>query len=448
MDATQVNEDGVEEEKKEIPLKSLKWKDESAEWSKIADIHALLNKLKNYKCKHHVNEDGSITFYPSPFLRPDDLPTDVLSKVPFEKSQQYLNIMKDTQCNPNKLEASFDAKCQVIESPNDLHAFIVAIEIAYFMHYPLKLSPSQIWLLILQSIGFHVDANAEKLREKFVKHEGKKDLIVLRPNFIKGDKNNDWSGVIREFVQQIDKNTVQDTVDLLECDFSTTTITEKIAGKVSIMDVMKHYFNYAVLGGCGFPQITLDGTKKDWVLLRQKLQTLLSGKVDKRFGLQWGRAVLPLIDQFIGAYDGKIDCLFWNSMVRRGALGGSGGIYGMTDLKRRHKVFYSGWFNIFFPLICPQNWRGKDVEMQQNRYCVAYDDDAKYVQCGLDGGVYGPHIEGYPRGVSSAPVKYIDLSSAEPVEYPMKFIAGFLGCDQCEKTLEITPKVGWLIGEQ
>ena len=58
--------------------------------------------------------------------------------------------------------------------PNDLHAFIVSIEIAYFKHYPLKLSPSQIWILILQSIGIHIDQNAEKLRDKFVSHQDKK----------------------------------------------------------------------------------------------------------------------------------------------------------------------------------------------------------------------------------------------------------------------------------
>merc|ERR1719229_978882 len=114
--------------------------------------------------------------------------------------------------------------------------------------------------------------------------------------------------------------------------------------------------------GCGFPQITLKGTKKDWVDLKKKLQLILTQKVDKKFGSDRGKAILPIIDRFIAAYDGKINCLFWNSMLRRGAAGGSfPGISGQTNIDYRDKEhFYSGWFNTFFPLINPESggWGG------------------------------------------------------------------------------------------
>merc|ERR1712013_674777 len=66
----------------------------------------------------------------------------------------------------------------------------------------------------------------------------------------------------------------------------------------------------------------LRGTQKDWVAMKQKLIALLKTKVTKEFGKRWGDAVLPVLDRFIDAFDGKIDCLFWNSMLRRGASGG------------------------------------------------------------------------------------------------------------------------------
>ncbi len=59
---------------------------------------------------------------------------------------------------------------------------------AYSKHFPLKISPSQIFVMILQAIAINVDKNAEKLRDKFVKHQDKKKLVVIRPSetFIPG----------------------------------------------------------------------------------------------------------------------------------------------------------------------------------------------------------------------------------------------------------------------
>ena len=39
--------------------------------------------------------------------------------------------------------------------------------------------PDNIWLAISFYLSKYIDANAEKLRHKFVKHEGKKELIVI-----------------------------------------------------------------------------------------------------------------------------------------------------------------------------------------------------------------------------------------------------------------------------
>ena len=46
---------------------------------------------------------------------------------------------------------------------------------AYENHLPICLTPDIIWLLIVQGFSQHVNYNAEKLREKFVNFEGKKN---------------------------------------------------------------------------------------------------------------------------------------------------------------------------------------------------------------------------------------------------------------------------------
>eukprot|EP01084_Bolivina_argentea_P285000 488622_1 len=379
-----------------IPNRPMGWGDDANKINKIRleKIDLLLKALKQHKCDYYINEKdgGSVTFFPSPFLSKNDLGNKLLNKTSFIKSKQFSNIMKENNCN--KLEYLFDFNCEVIDSPNDLHSFIIAAELAYFLHYPLRISPSHIWLMILHAVGIHVDKNAELLRNKFVTHQGKKELIVERDEFVKGSRNNDWSGVIKEFAAQIDKNTVNNTVPLLECDFSDTTPVMKISGKVAIMDMCKHYFEYTMRCGCGFPQITLSGNKKDWVKLRNKTSKLLSEKVDVKFGKNWLMALIPLIDRFIDAYDGKIDCLFWNSMVRRGATRPSFGAYGLDNIQQRERVYYSGWFNIFFPFMNPSisrwsrrnnnnnNNKQKEAEFQPNGLCCPYSDNDTYVKGG------------------------------------------------------------------
>merc|ERR1712242_591361 len=122
--------------------------------------------------------------------------------------------------------------------------------------------------------------------------------------------------------------------------------------------------------GCGFPQITLKGTKDDWILMKKKLEAILKQKVLKEFGVKWAEAVMPIIDRFISAYDGDIDCLFWNSMLRRGAPGGSRpGIRGKTDIAERSKrFFYSGWFNVFFPFVNPSKYSDTKDKFEDNKY--------------------------------------------------------------------------------
>jgi len=149
----------------------------------------------------------------------------------------------------------------------------------------------------------------------------------------------------------------------------------------------------------------------------------LNEKVTKKFGKEWKKSLLPLLDRFICAFDGEIDCLFWNSMVKRGH--GNEYVGGYS--------FYHGWINILFPYM-------KDAS--KNEFNIPYSEDANYVKQGLEydqgfQSASGPEMD-YPVGLATAPVKFND-------EAELAFLAGFIGYKQDEKTLEITPNVGWCI---
>ena len=124
-----------------------------------------------------------------------------------------------------------------------------SLSVVLHFSYPFNIKPADIWLLILHATSIHINQNAEKLRTKFVAHEGKKQLTVARPNFVKGGKNNDWDGVVDEFVEQIDKNTVNDVVKLFEPDFTSSTYMDRIAARVTTMDILQEYFQYVMMCG-------------------------------------------------------------------------------------------------------------------------------------------------------------------------------------------------------
>ena len=145
---------------------------------------------------------------------------------------------------------------------------------------------------------------------------------------------------------------------------------------------------------------------------------LLENKVDKKFGTEWGSALLPLLDRFIGAFDGEIDCLFWNSMIKRGE-NGSG---------NSSPSYLCGWFNILFPFMSIS---------QRNISCVPYSIEHAYVKSRF---TRGDEFE-YPLGLSQAPVVW----NYNGNEMNLEFIAGFNGYLQDRQTLEICPNLGWCI---
>eukprot|EP00730_Choanoeca_flexa_P003755 TRINITY_DN11492_c6_g3_i3.p1 TRINITY_DN11492_c6_g3~~TRINITY_DN11492_c6_g3_i3.p1 ORF type:complete len:376 (+),score=74.18 TRINITY_DN11492_c6_g3_i3:67-1194(+) len=215
----------------------------------------------------------------------------------------------------------YDDSVTLVQTFSERNMLAEACTMAFFKHYPLVLSPDVIWLAIMQGFAKHVDANAEKLRSQFVDFEGKKELIVRRDNFVKGSPDNDWAGVFPEFCSQIGSFVGEPLVQTMEADFTTTTPGSKVASQITIMDTVKHYFKYTMMCGCGIPSITLKGTAEDWIKVREKAIQL------KRFDLDWWLSeLLPVLDQFVAAAEGKADRDFWRSVVN--VHGGSGMVTG------------------------------------------------------------------------------------------------------------------------
>src|SRR5882757_5258109 len=78
----------------------------------------------------------------------------------------------------------------VAASRSGAHPFVAAVGIAFDRHYPLVLSPDDLWLCLSQGFALHVSENAEALRGRFVQHAGKAKIVVRRDEFLKGSPDN------------------------------------------------------------------------------------------------------------------------------------------------------------------------------------------------------------------------------------------------------------------
>lgn len=144
-------------------------------------------------------------------------------------------------------------------------SLIKGLILAYKNHYPITVTPDMIWILILQGFSRFMEKYAEQVRDKFVNFSGQKDLKIERLDETPYTATKEvWDGIMKEFVEKIGKNVGQETVDNLECNFTTTSPVALVTSQVSIMSAMKQYFIYKVLmGGCGISSITLEGSIQD-----------------------------------------------------------------------------------------------------------------------------------------------------------------------------------------
>jgi hypothetical protein len=286
-----------------------------------------------------------------------------------------------------------------------VHPFVEAAHIAFNDHVALSISPDDVWLCIAQAFAHHIDTHAEELRDRFVKHAGKAEIVVIRDEFLRGSPGNDWPGVFGEFSDAIAKH-VGKQRDLVVASFSTTGPVERAASEVVLMSAMKQYFKYIVETRCGIPQITLLGTPDDWRSIRQRAAVLAE------YGLEsWVRELSPILDQLCEAAEGRPDRAMWQSFYK--FKSGSGGDHA------------TGWINVLFPYLRRQG----SGELEANPHVSSWRNG------------YGPEPSAFPSGLSSAPFIWKYLGS----KLPMEFVAGFVAVSQDPVTLGVRPAIGWAV---
>lgn len=267
---------------------------------------------------------------------------------------------------------------------------------AWGEHLHLELRPEEVWFTVLAQLNFYMDANAEKVRHLFVKHEGQETIVV---------EDIDWTSVLLRFKDEIQARVQTDWLrDWIMPGFSTTTRGDEMTANILMMGLMKAYFKYE--GGiiCGLPSVTLLGEKKDWEKLQAKLERLAE------FGEEptaYQANLVPIFKRFVKSFDepdSEETRDFWSQIV----FGQSSGVCGSAPLE------LSGWISGF----------------------LFWDTEGKRLDgLGARGGKVGLTMDGVdyiwhdirklPVGYGKAPFTMRDFNGME--KFPAYVSAGTLG---------------------
>jgi len=99
--------------------------------------------------------------------------------------------------------------------------------------------------------------------------------------------------------------------------FTTTTPTDRVCACISVMSAMQNFFNYALGGGCGLPQVTLLGEVGDWEILRAKIDRLLEFEIEGQSYMQkWHSLLAPILEKLVESASGSPDLHFWETVIR------------------------------------------------------------------------------------------------------------------------------------
>jgi hypothetical protein len=304
------------------------------------------------------------------------------------------------------------------------HPFIDAVHIAFAQHRPLTLSPDAIWLLIAQGFSHHVAENAESLRSRLVRHEGKRELTVQAFDLTLASFEEAISGFSSLIRQEIDP-VLHET---LICDFSTTRRAIRTASEVVLMDSFSSYFEYAMICVCGIPKITVEGTLADWQRIRARVEVI------ETYGLEWWVSRLrPILDEFVLAAEGRPTQDFWQA------------IYKPKDAYA-DKVA-TGWVADLFPYLgdAPKRRRNHVFDHERHNWALSVDQGVKTAHSFGDPLVWrGVRLKSFPSGLSSARVKVLfrDSSSQD-----LDLVAGFLAVTQNPSDLALSPFISWCAAE-
>jgi hypothetical protein len=319
--------------------------------------------------------------------------------------------------------AQFDA--QPARRPvSSCHQLIHAVHVAFSQHRPLTLSPDAIWLVLAQGFSHHVTANAETLRPRLVRHQGRRALVTG----INGLTAADFKRAVADLSSQIREATDPVLHETLVCDFSTTTPAIRTASEVVLMDTCSKYFSYAMMCVCGIPKITIEGSLEDWRRIRARVEVLGTHELE-----WWVSRLRPILDEFVLTAGGHPTMEFWKAIYK--------------PEKAYGDEVATGWITDLFPYLGDTSPRTRNhvFNYTRNDWALPVDEGVPTGRrTGRPRSNKGVKLRTFPGGLSSVPV---NLMFQNGPDRAVELVAGFFGVKQDPSDGALSPVIGWSVAE-
>lgn len=191
------------------------------------------------------------------------------------------------------------------------HPLLGAVHQAFAEHRPLVLSPDAIWLTIAQGVARHVRLNADTLRGRLVRHEGRQRIEISWPEASFPSEPDAIARLVAQLRGALAERVGDGRARLFTCDFSTSGEVDRTASEIVLLDAFSPYYDYFVACICGIPEITLLGTPDDWRAIRARVDVIT--ELDLGW---WTRSLAPIADQLVRASEGAPDVGFFRAIYK------------------------------------------------------------------------------------------------------------------------------------
>ncbi|KAI8606957.1 hypothetical protein BC830DRAFT_1073399, partial [Chytriomyces sp. MP71] len=293
------------------------------------------------------------------------------------------------------------------------NGFVDAVILAYNKHHNLVIRPDDIWIAIVLQFSRYVNANAEGLRHKFVAHEGQKELKVDGFGTL---ETADFGKLATQLAGKLKENvTDPDLYDWIMPAFSTTTANDSIVGSVALMTAMQKYFRLKMSLCCGIPNVTLLGTKEDWIAIQTRVVKLAEYGPECA---KWSQMLSTIATEFVATVSGEgavpnVD--FWQKVCHYTSTGSG-------------PTYLSGWISAFCVFSETGEWQGDNLSLETwNGYKI---DGLQY-----------PVIDSndVPTGYATVDVIVDDNG----VEHACVMFVGHTGFEVVDSGVGVQPKLCW-----
>ena len=208
----------------------------------------------------------------------------------------------------------------------------------YSNHFPCEIRPDDILNCVLSIWAKYVVINAEKFRDFFVEHDGKKELVYFSGGTYSDARLPEFFSGLLELIKNDQAN---DNMSWADHQFSTTQLDDSMLRGAALLASQKEYYEYGIMLSCGFSKVRLMGNSSDWVELIRCI--VLMPEVDEFVGA-WKNEVIAVITEMLNG-----DADFWQRCITR-ERGGSG------------PQTVEGWVKVFNPIKENGEWIGNVLD--------------------------------------------------------------------------------------